>query len=52
MDYARIAVLTFLQLDETMEKDKIINKLDNALIDENASNKWNKEVMQLIKIPK
>ncbi len=52
MDYARIAVLTFLQLDETMEKDKIINRLDNALIDENASNKWNKEVIQLIKIPK
>jgi hypothetical protein len=36
MDYARISLVVFLQIQDTTEKKALIGKLDNALLDENA----------------
>jgi hypothetical protein len=38
MEYARVSLLIFFQLKD-LEKDKMINRLDNSLLDENAFQK-------------
>jgi hypothetical protein len=38
MEYARVSLLIFFQLKDA-EKDKVINRLDNSLLDENALQK-------------
>lgn len=39
MEYARMSLLVFLQLGSVVDKEKFINKIDNALLDENAHSK-------------
>jgi len=39
IDYARISILIFLQLMPTIEKDTLINKIDNSLLDNKARDK-------------
>ena len=39
MDYARISLIAFIQLQDSMDKEALINKLDNSLLDENALDK-------------
>ena len=42
VEYARLSLLIFLQLKSQITKDQLINKLDNSLLDENASEKLKK----------
>lgn len=46
MQYARISLLVFLQLKNTLEKEQIINKLDNSLLDRGAHEKLRKTICE------
>jgi len=46
MQYARISLLVFLQLKNTLEKNQIINKLDNSLLDRDAYDKLSKTICE------
>ena len=39
LEYARVSLLVFFQLKETVEKENVINKLDNSLLDKKAEQK-------------
>ena len=39
LNYARISLLIFLQLKNSIDKDKFINRIDNSLLDMNAHSK-------------
>lgn len=39
MEYARISLVVLLQLQEVMDKEALISKLDNSLLDDNAQQK-------------
>jgi len=39
LDYARVSLLIFLQLKSLTDKDNLINKIDNSLLDTNARSK-------------
>jgi len=39
LNYTRIVILIFIQLYDKIEKDAFINKINNALLDENANEK-------------
>jgi len=39
MQYARVSLLVFFQLKDTLEKERLINKLDNSLLDTDSCNK-------------
>jgi len=45
MQYARVSLLVFFQLKETLEKEQLINKLDNSLLDANSCNKLKKFIL-------
>lgn len=50
MEYARVSLLTFFQLKDTLEKERIINKLDNSLLDQNALQKTKEDLSKDILI--
>jgi hypothetical protein len=39
MQYARVSLLVFFQLKDTLKKERLINKLDNSLLDTGSCNK-------------
>lgn len=52
LEYARVSLLVFFQLKETMEKENFINKLDNSLLDEKAEQKTKELICEDIIITK
>ncbi len=51
MDYARVSIIIFLQLQGNLEKDDFLSKLDTSLLDEKAKKELNdflKEKCQII----
>ena len=49
LNYARVALLVFFQVRNKTDKENLINKLDNALLDEGAQTKL-KDVLKEILI--
>lgn len=46
LEYARVSLLVFLQLKPLIDKERFINRIDNALLDENAYSKLGKLVKE------
>jgi len=46
LEYARVSLLVFLQLKPLIDKEKFINRIDNALLDENACSKLEKLIKE------
>lgn len=44
MQYARVSLLVSMQLQNTLEKEQLINKLDNSLLDNSAYSKLQKAI--------
>lgn len=52
MDYTRISLLIFLQLMKKIDKEALINKIDNSLLDNDARNKLKELVIANCKVYK
>ena len=44
MEYARLSLVIFFQLKQLMDKERLLNKLDNSLLDGNAQAKLRETV--------
>ena len=51
IDYARVSIIMFLQIQETIEKDKFISMLNNSLLDEKAKKKLNEIIEEKCQVP-
>ena len=48
LQYARISLLVFFQLKDTLEKEQLINKLDNSLLDTDSCNKLKQSILSKV----
>jgi hypothetical protein len=48
LEYARISLLVYLQVEQGQGKEKLITRLDNALLDENARQKLKQQIQGLV----
>ena len=51
INYARVSIIMFLQIQESHEKDRFIGMLNNSLLDENAKKKLNKIIEEKCQVP-
>lgn len=48
LEYARISILVYLQIDQEQGKEKLITRLDHALLDEKARHKLKEQLQRLV----
>jgi len=46
MEYVRVVIIIFLQIESSIEKESLICKLDNAMLDENALSKLKDQISE------
>lgn len=49
MQFARISLLTFIQMKPALEKDQLVTKLDNSLLDSNAHDKLSRLIAETVR---